>query len=337
MVKNREFIPADMVLLASSEGQSCHVMTANLGATICVFRAAARARARLRDQPRPRPYARARARARRWETNLKIRDVHLDFVREVQDGVLTKNVSTGKVECDLPNDKLEVFEGRLELAGGKKIPLGPRNVLLRGCTLRQTDWVVGVVIYAGAETKIQMNASEPPRKTSALMIYTNAQTKIALIVMVSECDSHETGTGLTMFLCVARVCRARAAAYLVPDLRHHRSCGRAIRRRAGGVVPRRQIVTHPRPQRAAEIWDVHPHFHELYPHHPVCHARHRQGVPGPLHDVRPQNVPRDDRPQRADGAVSDEGEQAPCAGRLAHKTSSRVRLRPVARRRTPPI
>ena len=159
-----------------------------------------------------RAHIRARAHARAdGETNLKIRDVHLDFVREVQDGVLTKNVSTGKVECDLPNDKLEVFEGRLELAGGKKIPLGPRNVLLRGCTLRQTDWVVGVVIYAGAETKIQMNASEPPRKTSALMIYTNAQTKIALIVMVSECDSHETGTGLTMFLCVARVCRARGS------------------------------------------------------------------------------------------------------------------------------
>ena len=38
MVKNREFIPADMVLLASSEGQSCHVMTANLGATIITLR-----------------------------------------------------------------------------------------------------------------------------------------------------------------------------------------------------------------------------------------------------------------------------------------------------------
>ena len=38
MVKNREFIPADMVLLASSEGQDCHVMTANLGATIITLR-----------------------------------------------------------------------------------------------------------------------------------------------------------------------------------------------------------------------------------------------------------------------------------------------------------
>lgn len=84
MVKNREFIPADMVLLASSEGQSCHVMTANLGATICVFRAAARARARLRDQPRPRPYTRTRAQMGRptsrsamctWTSYVKCRTV----------------------------------------------------------------------------------------------------------------------------------------------------------------------------------------------------------------------------------------------------------------------
>jgi P-type E1-E2 ATPase len=30
LVKNRELIPADLVVLASSEGQNCSVMTANL-------------------------------------------------------------------------------------------------------------------------------------------------------------------------------------------------------------------------------------------------------------------------------------------------------------------
>ena len=122
------------------------------------------------------------------ETNLKLRDVHTDLVNECSDGAFH---STGQIECDLPNDKLEVFEGRLEMANGHKIPLGARNVLLRGCTLRQTEWVVGVVVYAGAETKVQMNASTPPRKNSALMIYANTQTKYAIGVMVRLCLSPE--------------------------------------------------------------------------------------------------------------------------------------------------
>ena len=68
-----------------------------------------------------------------------------------------------------------------------QVSLSAKNLLLRGCMLRQTEWVVGVVVYAGAETKIQMNASEPPRKESALMKYTNAQTRSAVLVMAAFC------------------------------------------------------------------------------------------------------------------------------------------------------
>lgn len=39
------------------------------------------------------------------------------------------------------------------------------EVLLRGCTMKNSGNVHGVVIYTGAESRIQMNAARPPKKT----------------------------------------------------------------------------------------------------------------------------------------------------------------------------
>jgi phospholipid-transporting ATPase len=118
------------------------------------------------------------------ETNLKIREVHVHLVREPGDETFQ---TTGRINCDLPNDKLEVFQATFELPTGQRISLGPRNMLLRGCMLRQSEWVVGVIVYAGRETKIQMNASVPPRKLSALMKFANQQTFNTVGVMLVFC------------------------------------------------------------------------------------------------------------------------------------------------------
>jgi phospholipid-translocating ATPase len=39
-------------------------------------------------------------------------------------------------------------------------------MLLRGCKLKNTDWVVGLIIYTGEETAIMMNGSRPFTKIS---------------------------------------------------------------------------------------------------------------------------------------------------------------------------
>ncbi|CAN0506418.1 unnamed protein product, partial [Laminaria digitata] len=36
----------------------------------------------------------------------------------------------------------------------------PRNLLLRGCVLRNTKWVVGLVLNTGPDTKIIMSSLE---------------------------------------------------------------------------------------------------------------------------------------------------------------------------------
>jgi magnesium-transporting ATPase (P-type) len=41
--------------------------------------------------------------------------------------------------------------------------------MLRGCKLKNTDFIYGFVIYTGNETKIMMNAKAPPTKVSNVM------------------------------------------------------------------------------------------------------------------------------------------------------------------------
>uniref|UniRef100_A0A0G4HNZ7 Uncharacterized protein n=1 Tax=Chromera velia CCMP2878 TaxID=1169474 RepID=A0A0G4HNZ7_9ALVE len=58
--------------------------------------------------------------------------------------------------------------GSLNLEKHPEVSLGADSLLFRGCVVRNTKWVLGVVVYAGAETKIRMNANEAPTKVSRL-------------------------------------------------------------------------------------------------------------------------------------------------------------------------
>jgi len=45
-----------------------------------------------------------------------------------------------------------------------KEPLDINNLMLRGSVLRKTDWVVGLAINVGADSKIVQNMTKAPRK-----------------------------------------------------------------------------------------------------------------------------------------------------------------------------
>ena len=53
------------------------------------------------------------------------------------------------------------------------LPLSNDNVLLRGMSLRNTESILGIVVYTGSETKIQMNSSKSVYKVSKMMEMTN--------------------------------------------------------------------------------------------------------------------------------------------------------------------
>ena len=58
----------------------------------------------------------------------------------------------GQVECENPNDMLYRFEGTLRLGGTNKdtiVPLNTDQMLLRGSSLRNTDYIYGIVVFTG--------------------------------------------------------------------------------------------------------------------------------------------------------------------------------------------
>jgi phospholipid-transporting ATPase len=80
------------------------------------------------------------------------------------------------VDCEQPNDMLYKFEGAMGLNEEHKdvlIPLGPDQMLLRGSSLRNTEYIYGVVVFTGHETKIMKNSVGSRPKFSRLELATN--------------------------------------------------------------------------------------------------------------------------------------------------------------------
>jgi len=56
----------------------------------------------------------------------------------------------GTTTCELPNDQIYKFEGSMSLFNIKyKVSVSPENLLLRGSSLRNTELIAGLVVYAG--------------------------------------------------------------------------------------------------------------------------------------------------------------------------------------------
>ena len=120
------------------------------------------------------------------ETNLKTMTASKDMLGG--SGVRgSSDAYSGKLVCELPNNRLLNFEGTYTRPDGEKVSLGPKNVLLRGVVLRQTEWVKGIVVYSGRESKIQMNAAQPPNKVSSVMKMSNDLTKMMFAVDLCFC------------------------------------------------------------------------------------------------------------------------------------------------------
>lgn len=161
-VRANEEVPADMVVISTSDAEgNCFVETKNLDG----------------------------------ETNLKNKT-------SLQCGASLKHardLSNTKfwIECDAPNSQLYSFKGTLhyenyDLRGqlvnpDEKESITNDHVLLRGSTLRNTKWVIGVVVYTGLETKIMLNSGITPEKTSKISRELNLSVIINFVVLFVIC------------------------------------------------------------------------------------------------------------------------------------------------------
>uniref|UniRef100_A0A2K5JEW5 Phospholipid-transporting ATPase n=1 Tax=Colobus angolensis palliatus TaxID=336983 RepID=A0A2K5JEW5_COLAP len=148
-VVNGQYLPADVVLLSSSEPQAmCYVETANLDG----------------------------------ETNLKIRQ-GLSHTADMQTREVLMKLS-GTIECEGPNRHLYDFTGNLNLDGKSLVALGPDQILLRGTQLRNTQWVFGIVVYTGHDTKLMQNSTKAPLKRSNVEKVTNVQILVLFGILL---------------------------------------------------------------------------------------------------------------------------------------------------------
>lgn len=139
-VVNGQFFPADLIILSSSEPMGmCYIETSNLDG----------------------------------ETNLKIRQA-LPLTAKMT-SLLDVRCMQGRVECEGPNNRLYDFVGNITFQSQKSVPLGPDQVLLRGAHLRNTQWIFGLVVYTGHDSKLMQNSTAAPIKRSNVDHTTNIQ------------------------------------------------------------------------------------------------------------------------------------------------------------------
>ena len=73
------------------------------------------------------------------------------------------------------------FEGVIKI-NDTTISLDHENLLLRGMSLKNTDFIYGLVIFTGHETKVMKNSEEATYKSSRLELLTNKTIKLVLLV-----------------------------------------------------------------------------------------------------------------------------------------------------------
>ncbi|MEQ2291993.1 Phospholipid-transporting ATPase ID, partial [Ameca splendens] len=72
-----------------------------------------------------------------------------------------------EVRCEPPNNRLDKFKGTLTV-NGQNYGLDNDKILLRGCTLRNTEWCFGLVLFGGPDTKLMQNSGKTKFKRTSI-------------------------------------------------------------------------------------------------------------------------------------------------------------------------
>jgi phospholipid-translocating ATPase len=108
------------------------------------------------------------------ETNLKSRHAvpELTHLRTAQD---CANIAPISIESEAPDVNMYRLNAAVVLENGKKSPVDLQTTLLRGTVLRNTRWVIGVVLFTGGDSKIVLNSGGTPSKRSKVERQMNPQ------------------------------------------------------------------------------------------------------------------------------------------------------------------
>lgn len=172
-IYNDDELPADIVVLSTSDEEGgCFVETKNLDGETNL-------------KPRYAPHC---GRTLKHARDCERAEFRIDS--EAPQPNLYKYNGAIKWRQRLPNDphgeKIEMTE-----------PLTIDNLLLRGCTLRNTEWVLGAVVFTGHDTKIMMNAGITPSKRPRIARELNFSVICNFLALLLICLIAALANGVT--------------------------------------------------------------------------------------------------------------------------------------------
>uniref|UniRef100_A0A8B9LUA2 Phospholipid-transporting ATPase n=1 Tax=Astyanax mexicanus TaxID=7994 RepID=A0A8B9LUA2_ASTMX len=99
------------------------------------------------------------------------------------------------VRCEAPNNRLDKFTGTLAVEG-QTFALDNERILLRGCTLRNTEWCFGLVLFGGPDTKLMQNSGKSVFKRTSIDHLMNVLVLIIFGLLACMCTILAIGNGI---------------------------------------------------------------------------------------------------------------------------------------------
>jgi phospholipid-translocating ATPase len=178
LLRDNEQVPADIVVLSTSDPDGvCFLETKNLDG----------------------------------ETNLKPRRAVNATSRILTEGDIEHSAFV--LDSEPPHPNLYLYNGVLRFQDQtsnqlKDEPVTINEILLRGCSIRNTAWVIGLVVFTGKDTKIMLNGGDTPSKQSKIEKETNFNVVVNFVVLLAMCTvsavlngvfDSRTGTSAALF------------------------------------------------------------------------------------------------------------------------------------------
>ena len=118
------------------------------------------------------------------ETNLKEKIA----IEEYQD-LSEENYAdlNGVIICDYPNENLNLWNGQIIEYEREEIQCDIDNIILKGCFLKNTEYICGIIVYSGKNTKIMKNAKNVRTKSSKVLHIMNTFLYSVFIFEISLC------------------------------------------------------------------------------------------------------------------------------------------------------
>ena len=178
LLRENDQVPADIVVLSTSDPDGvCYLETKNLDG----------------------------------ETNLKPRRAVNATSKILSEGDIERSAFI--LDSEPPHPNLYVYNGVLRFQDQtsnqlKDEPVTINEILLRGCSIRNTAWVIGLVVFTGKDTKIMLNGGDTPSKQSKIEKETNFNVVVNFVVLLLMCSvsavlngvfDSRTGTSAALF------------------------------------------------------------------------------------------------------------------------------------------